>query len=638
VRPNDRRTIWLFTGTALALGLLILLAGIEPSAANWGVHLLGFHSTAGSALVIIFLIASILPPVQTFLLSLMTRWSGAVASWSAVRRIGLGAACLCGLAALFWLVRQRTFVLGDGFLVIRTLGVLEQTRDVPGSFPTAPLSAMAAWQMMHLLQALHVEHAAVSAWQFVSIFAGLVSIVAIWKLTGMLFDDPVERIAGALLISAAGAALLFFGYVETYPATYALLWVYVLAALRTERGETHLAVTSVVYVVLCFFHVGMAIVAPSIVYLWLRVWRREGWRMLAVAALPSLLIAAGILQLLHYGPARLLATAVRDGAHYLPMTSLNSWTDPYTLFSVWHVADLMNFFLLLAPFSLFMLGTFLVSFALPRNARPENAALWFTLGLPAGFWLCINSFELGLSRDWDLAASFGMLFVVGALIIWHRATLPGIGRQRVMILMAVFTAALTAGWVALNANEEMSLARFERLLDSRFWSGSALADAYEETGSMYRDRGQLEKATELFARCVMLDSTNARRWVQLAGTIANAGDAPSALRAYERALALGTNDPMAHLNAGILKYQLGRTAEGLAMVRQSVERDSTSASAALTLGTMLLQGGRSDEEALGWLERAERLDPSLEQARKLSMLCRSRIAAASNRLRDGRRK
>jgi tetratricopeptide (TPR) repeat protein len=638
MRPDDRRTIWLFTGTALALGLLVFLAGAKPSAANWGVHVLGFLSPGGSAAVVLVLIASLLPPVQTLLVTTIVRWTEAVGSWSLMRRMILSAVCLCCLAVLFWLARQRIFVLGDGFLVIRTLGVLEQTGDVPGSFPTAPLSAMVAWQIMHLLQALHIEHAAVTSWQCVSVIAGLIGVAAIWRLTGMLLDNPVERTAGAVLIGAGGAAQLFFGYVETYPAAYAVLWIYVLSALRTERGETHLAVTTLLYLVLCLFHVGMVIIAPSIIYLWVRAWRREGWRALGMAAVPSLLITPVILWLLRYGVGRLVATAIRDGAHYLPVASLNPWTDPYTLFSVWHVADLMNLFLLLSPFSVFMLGTFLVSVALPRTARPDNAVLWFTLGLPAGVWLCLNSFELGLSRDWDLAAPFGMLFVLGALIIWHRVTLPGIGRQRVMILMALFTVALTGGWVALNASEDRLLARFDCLLDSRFWSGSALADAFEESGSLYRDRGQLEKAAELYARSVVLDSTNARRWVQLAGTTANTGDAVSASRAYDRALALGTSDPVAHLNAGILAFQLGRTAEGIAMVRESLGWDSTSAAATFTLGTMLLQDGRSDQEALRWLERTTQLDPAHEQARKLLAFCRSRIAAAGAHGRDARGK
>ncbi len=51
MRADDRRTFWLFTGTALALGILIVLTGFQPSAVNWGVHFPGFLSPGGTAIV-----------------------------------------------------------------------------------------------------------------------------------------------------------------------------------------------------------------------------------------------------------------------------------------------------------------------------------------------------------------------------------------------------------------------------------------------------------------------------------------------------------------------------------------------------------------------------------------------------------
>ncbi len=105
------------------------------------------------------------------------------------------------------------------------------------------------------------------------------------------------------------------------------------------------------------------------------------------------------------------------------------------------------------------------------------------------------------------------------------------------------------------------------------------------------------------------------------------GDASTALRAYQRAMDLGTHDPLAHLNAGILLYQRGYTAEGIERVRASLALDSACVAAALTLGTLWMHDGRHDEEALKWLERAVQLDPSREDARQRAALCRKRITA-----------
>jgi cytochrome c-type biogenesis protein CcmH/NrfG len=628
LRVDDRRTLWLFTGTALALGILIVLAGFQPSAVNWGVHFLGFLSPAGIAVVCLLFVLALLPWVQDSLLTTIGRCTHTIATWAPLRRRILAGTLLCAIGTLFWIVRQRTFFLGDGYLVIRTLTLLQQTGDIPGSFPTAPLSAMVAWQMMRMLGAFGVEQPALAAWQCVSIVAGMVSLTAIWKLSGMLWHEPSERVAGFVLIGMAGAGQLMFGYVETYPAAYALLWVYVLATFRSIRGTTHVAVATALFPVLCLFHLGMAILVPSLLYLWFITFQRDGWRALLVALVPALILSPVMLWVVHYEPSRLAATILRDGAHFLPVSSPDHWTDPFTLFSVWHIADVMNLFLFLAPFSLLMLGAFFVSAGLPRNARPAECAMWYTLGIPAAAWIFVNSFELGLSRDWDLAAPFGMMVISGALIVWHHVTPQGTARKRVMILMALVTAAATGSWIGIGANADHALERFGRLQDPRLWAGSALADAYEEVGGYYRDRGQMVEAAESFARCVAVDSTNARRWIQLAGTVANMGDGATALRAYDRAMSLGTKDPLAHLNAGIIEYQRGRTAEGIERVRTSLALDPACAPAVLTLGTMLLRDGRHDVEALRWLERAVQLDSSDDDARQRAAFCRRRIMAS----------
>ena len=628
MNTDDQRTVWLFTGTAIALGALVVFAGIRPSSVNWGVHLLGFLSPGAVLVTCGLLLLSLIPAFQTFLISISASALAWVNGRTRYGRRAIGAAALCAAGLMFWWMRQQTYFLGDGYLVIRTLDMLGRTGDIPASFPTAPLSAALAWLAMRAAGLLHTGQPALLAWQAVSVGAGVVTLGAIGFISGLLWKDPAERVAGFLLLAGAGAAQLMFGYVETYPAAYAVLWVYVAVALRSLRGGFHAAVPATVYALLCLFHVGMAIFLPSLMYLLFRAYRRNGWRKTVASLLPPVAVTIGLLWLMQYGPARLIATAVRDGAHYVPLAAFNAWEDPYTLFSVWHIADVMNLFMLLAPFSLLMIGAFLVSAVLPRNARPGEGGFWYALGIPAALWLFMNSFELGLSRDWDLAASFGMMVTAGALVIWHAMTQEGPGRRRVMMLMAVFTLSCTGGWISINADADHAIARFTRLLDNRLWSGSALADANEELGGYYRDHGAQAEAAEQFARSVTLDSTNARRWIRLAGTVAELGDAPSALRAYERALALGTRDPMAYLNTGILLHAVGRTPEGIARVRECIAMDSTSAPGALTLGTLLMQQGGDDREALAWLRKAMLLDPSSRDARLRAEALQQRISSS----------
>ena len=307
----------------------------------------------------------------------------------------------------------------------------------------------------------------------------------IWKSRG-------ERVSGYLLLIVAGTTQLFFGYVETYPAAFAALIGFTVLSYRAWRGEGSLVWASAAFAALVVFHVGMVILAPLVVLLFIRAYGRGDRRSVAVAAGTGAAALALLLLVCRYTPGMLLATFLRDGTNLLPIGATDHWSQAYALFSVWHGVDLANLFLIVSPaFLIVLAGGFIIAAALPARMRLPEYMFWLLLAGPPLAWLLLNNFELGLSRDWDLAAPFAYLVLMAGVVSWTGMTGSGI-RPRALLMMALFTAVQTVAWIGVNASAE-SIRRLDVLLDFRTLPVRSVAITYEEVGTYRRERNDLRE-------------------------------------------------------------------------------------------------------------------------------------------------
>lgn len=625
-KPEDRTdqspSITVISRTGLALLVFIGLAGAFPSAVNWGAHFWGFLPLPVPLLLGALMAMALLPAVQDRFLALLTRAVATFSIQAPSRRRLLWIVICAALGLLLWSFRQRTFFLGDGYLVLRTLPVEVASGDLPASFPTAPLTGYLAAALFGLFRVVGAADPALYAWQSLSVFSGIFALPASWWLVRPLAADTRERLALTALVYAGGAMMLFFGYVETYAPAYAVMIAFVAAAQDVRVRDGSLTTLLVLFVVLVFLHIGMAVFGVLVLYVCVRVIRARGWKALVLPVLAAIATTAIALVLISYSPQRLIATLLRDGASFLPLGRPDGWNESYTLFSLWHWVDLLNLHIMVAPFSLVLAGGLFASVFLPARYRQREAFFWVALAGPAFLWLFVNNFELGMSRDWDLAAPFATVVGWGGLASWLAMMGPSDTRTRGVVLMAMITIAHTAGWVGVNASAGGSLLRYDALLDFRSIPPRAMAIAYEEVGDYRRARGDLSGAAEAFARCVALDSTNARRWTVLGNAQAMQGNAPGARKAYERAIALGSADHEVRMNLGIMLFRQGDVDAAVRRLQEAVALDSADANAACTLGQMLVEGKGDVRGALPWFERALRLDPENRRARAYADRCR----------------
>src|SRR5689334_13029504 len=102
-----------------AIALLHCYGALNPTSRNWGFHELAFFPDAVKFGIPLLMLLVLLPAVQEALLLAVRR---AAARWNDLPRGGRRAAILLFVAAsalLFWLCRERIFLLGDGALILR---------------------------------------------------------------------------------------------------------------------------------------------------------------------------------------------------------------------------------------------------------------------------------------------------------------------------------------------------------------------------------------------------------------------------------------------------------------------------------------------------------------------------------------
>jgi hypothetical protein len=560
--------------------LLHCLALFSPSGANWGFHHLAFLSAFIAVPIILLMVVALVPPVQERVFTCFQ-------VGNAQHKVFLWSTLLCLLVLLFWSLRQQTFFLGDGYLVIRSLTRAHSVADLPAPFPTAPLSAFIAFHLKELLTAIRVEPAAQLGWQIQSIACGLAAIPAAYKLAGTLTGDPPSKRVIALFVLAGGASQLFFGYIETYPPAYVATLLFLWLSLEYLVGRVSLYLPFISFGLLFAFHFGMLSLIPAVLFLFILHFRRHGFVSVLLPTLAAKVVTFSILWLCGYAPVRVFSVVMKGGLYLLPLTAPDNWQAAYSVLSFWHLIDLFNMCMLLSPF-LLLLVPFALFMVWRRDVRwkPETMFLALTFVGAIG-WEFVTNFEIGMSRDWDVLAPLSVCVVAFALYGLRYVSDEAGERRKLVFGMALVTLLHTLAWVAVNADEDRSIVRFAMLQDGRLRSQRAVAYACEDLAGFYRDRKQYTEAIPFLEQTVVIDSTNARRWLSLANVYQLAGQKENAMHAYEGSARHGIRDKAAFFNLGVLYYNRHRLDDAIAMLQQAAAIDPSDTLISSNLGMMI---------------------------------------------------
>lgn len=359
------------------------------------------------------------------------------------------------LVFIFYLLRSRALIYGDGYLVLEYHTGLDNPFDLSVNF-MKPLVVIFHRTAFRLLSAV-VDTAPENILAMINAAAGVTACWALYRIVRLLGRDGDERRVMLLGTLTCGAVILFFGYIENYTWPLALgLWTlaYSLGYLRGVNGAAPALVLGIVAV---GFH---AFCMPFLVAAILAVWMGREEK-LDDAKGRYLGYFNGLVAV--FTLALVLAFQLTD----LPPYFVKLWPvegQPYWFLSAQHLVDVANEMILAAPAGVILAVYFLLR---KGEAKKTTAAAERLLGSLALMTFMITFWvdpKLGAARDWDLLSFVGLPLTLWALYGFRRRFPAAVKRPAATVIFVIVILIVVAPNLAEKNDSGKAVDRLDKIL------------------------------------------------------------------------------------------------------------------------------------------------------------------------------
>ncbi|UCD62902.1 MAG: hypothetical protein JSW34_09070 [Candidatus Zixiibacteriota bacterium] len=376
----------------------------------------------------------------------------------------------------FYVFRSQVHLLGDGYAWLDIFG---QGRGYIHKWTEPGSTYLIRW-LQQLLGGYSSEDARM-AFQLLSILSGAVFVYNAISVVGTLVAGSYTRLLGLVTLVFSGSLLLFFGYVEFYPVTWATSMLFLNLSLRFINGETPWWAVALSYLPALAMHVQVLCFLPALLYLFAGripspVAKKTAYVLLATA------IVAGAAVLVWLSHSRIDVEVL-----LLPLFEGRPVAPDYTLFSGRHFLDLFNLVLLVFPGGLVLLALFIST---RKKALKDGISLYLAfLSLGSVAFVFLFGAAITMGRDWDIM-SLGLLPPC-LLMLYHigrRTVLPG---PRVLLTYSIVVVFMTCSFIAVSIQTKPAEDRYFTLLSDRN------RNAWMLFGQYFRRKGELTRRDEI---------------------------------------------------------------------------------------------------------------------------------------------
>ncbi len=387
--------------------LLLLVSSFYPKKILWAFSIYAYVDEISRYLILS--IAGIVPIVVMFFNNRLDN-EIEIEKSDSLKFIISALIILLGSVILFIVFRAKAFYLGDGYTLLSTLAsdnpILKQreigestihlwVRDIFGSGETAALLSF----------------------QTISITAGSILLLLLIPTSMKLFSSFFNRLIFIIIIITGGYSLLWFGYVENYSLFVMSVGIYSLVGyLAVTNKISHYWIIVPLIVAIIMHVMGVTLIPSTFFILLSRPGPRKILSCFSSRALltASLIILAIILVpfIYVYNKSYFFKLAL------VPLFENRFTVDGYTLFSLAHIADVLNLIILLAPILIIAIVYFI---RYKNRFLPLSIKAWYLIILTFSVFLALFLFDpkIGMPRDWDLFSFAGIpLMLLSSLTLF----------------------------------------------------------------------------------------------------------------------------------------------------------------------------------------------------------------------------
>ncbi len=313
------------------------------------------------------------------------------------------------MTSLFAIFTAPTHFLGDGYTVIKNLtsetGILVKWSEI------GIIRLM--WSIRELLGPPD-EETSLLAFQIVSIISGSITIHFMFLISQTVSENRINRFLVFIATFFSGIFLLFFGYAEYYPVVWVFMTGLVYFSLKfliSGRGLTAAWLFLITGIVL---HIQMAVFVPAVIYL---TFTKKGGLIFydrfkkLIWCVVGLAFISGLSLLIYKYSTNLYVEDI-----FLPLFDGKPAYPEYAIFSIPHLLDTFNEFILISPLLFLLL---FISGKNIKNIFKKKTAIFLGLGAVGSLlFLFVIDPKLAFPRDWDLfsISGFSLLLLSVSLI------------------------------------------------------------------------------------------------------------------------------------------------------------------------------------------------------------------------------
>jgi hypothetical protein len=486
---------------------------------------------------------------------------------------------------LFWALRTKLFLLGDGYFKLENL-------PVGRIHLTELLDGVLHHQLYRLLTGISPGMDPSLTYTIPSVLCGGVFVFLILILSDLLGKTTFQKILIFSLLLLLGSIELFFGYVESYTFLLVGLTLFILFSILFVQGKRSVIFSFLALAFSMGIHVSAIVLVPSFLYIIFRKWKNSPDKQPDILSLLSLW---GCLALIFLAIWKVFFMPGEGNRfeQFLPLVTTPQ--SNFTMFCGAHFGELVNQLLLVSP-----VGMILFLFSLYPTLKFKyfkDPVLNFLLisSFSGLFLIFIYNSRWG-SADWDLRSFPGIfltLFGTLAFIRW------GSGWRRFknygLILMAV-SLFHTLPWILVNASQHRSV---DRYVMTTFNDKHILGATGEKMWTVGR---VMEKAEEIYKRGIELNPRRIASYSMLGNYLRRQGKYEEAIFYLKRALELKSKSSEIRFSLGQTYLEKGDLKEAIYHLEQLKDEYAYDSLFVLTLSGAYLEAN-SPEEAKTILQR-----------------------------------
>ncbi|MEW5924765.1 MAG: tetratricopeptide repeat protein, partial [Candidatus Zixiibacteriota bacterium] len=322
-----------------------------------------------------------------------------------------------------------------------------------------------------------------AAFGILSILSGGIFLYNIIGIIGRISPAPHVRLLGLFTFLFSGTILLFFGYVEFYPVTWAAASIFLNLSFVYLSEKRLLMLTSVAFIATILMHVEAIFLLPGVAVLLMSHIEKPALKKACFFLLFVSAIALGGIFIWLYQTRIEFEVLILPPFHGWPVAP------EYTIFSSDHLIDILNILFLIFPGWLSLL-VFIVAYG---NIRARNSMTIYLAALSVGslLFLALYGAAITMGRDWDIFSL--ALFAPGLLLIKLISDNRSEIRWSSVAAYVLLTGFLTICFLGTAILKEPYEKRFQTLLNDRNDNGWAILANY------YHDTGREKKSKEIIA-------------------------------------------------------------------------------------------------------------------------------------------